>query len=222
MAKASLQESIRKVISTSKEDGNKKQVSILLPEKTISMLDIIMEQLKIVTEGKLSTSRNQFIENAIDELIDAASDVLFEDHGINVEELLDYEGEDDIEEESKAEAITDELVVLFPAKNSNFQKIFLGQNQWWSVRIGAKNRPRIKYAACYVGSPISGITHYAEVDKIVPTSNGDGKYIIHFKGKPIALQNKIKLGNSPINSVRKLRYTTRSKLLNAQQVSDLW
>lgn len=225
MAKSStLQESIREAITSCKEDGSKKQISLLLSEKSIAMMDIVLDQFKKVTDGKFATSRNQLVEIAIEQYVQAAADVLFEDHKINIEEFL--EGTNgtgklisDDKESSKLITINRDLVV-FPATYDNFQSIFLNRNMWYSVRINEKNIPSIKHVACYVGAPVSGITHYAAVDYIDKWS--DGKYVIYFKGTPIQLKNKIRLGNSQINDMRKLRYSTLDKLLSANEVAHLW
>lgn len=175
----SLQENIRRALSGSKEDGSKKQISILLNERTLLLLDVILDRFKKVTDGKFANSRNQLIESAIEEFIQASADVLFEDHNINIEEFLDIiENEDKMEEHTEDDTVRN--LVIFPANHPNFEKIFLQENCWYSVRINEKNIPNIHYVACYVGTPVSGITHYAKVDRDRFEKLEDGKYIIYF------------------------------------------
>jgi hypothetical protein len=213
----SLQAKIRGALSVYKEEGDKKQISIMTNERTLRLLDIILDQFKKVTDGKFASSRNQLIEMAIEEFIQTSADVLFEDHKINIEEFLEIY-EDEGSDEGNEDTVRN--LVLFPATHTNFEKIFLKENCWYSVRINEKNIPNIEYAASYVGAPVSGITHYAKVDRIEKFD--DGKYIIYFEGEPVSLKNTVRLGDSPINSVRKLRYSTLDRLLSAGQVSDLW
>ena len=108
-----------------------------------------------------------------------------------------YESEDDImtspsfkdkEEEAsdrlkrrKRRAQCDTIVV--PAREDGFQEVFIGKKQWYSIRIGAAMKDRIKYIAAYQVAPISGVTHIAEVQDIKPYEDS-GKYIVYFKDSP--------------------------------------
>jgi len=212
-----LQETIRKTLSRSKEEGSKKQISLVIDERLLQMSDVIIEQFKSLTNGKLVTSRNQLFEKAIDEYVQAASDVLLQDHYINIEEMVEQ-----IEKEDESTILSEKWdLVIFPAQNKGFEEVFLGKNQWYSVRIASWRIPKIKYVACYRGAPYSGITHYAKVKEIKPHSD-PGKYVIFFDSEPIKLNHTVKLGNSDVMTVRKSRYTSLEKLENANEVYDLW
>jgi hypothetical protein len=53
--------------------------------------------------------------------------------------------------------------VIVPAKKEGFERVFLGENAWWAIRISGGMIPKIKYIAAYQSQPISAITHLAPV-----------------------------------------------------------
>jgi hypothetical protein len=108
--------------------------------------------------------------------------------------------------------------VIVPARKGGFERVFLGQNQWWAIRIGAAMKDRLKYIAAYQVAPVSAVTHIAEIANIRPYKDS-GKYIVNFKGpaKPIG----------PIGP-GKLKYTfqgptyvQREKLIKAKTLEDV-
>jgi hypothetical protein len=210
-----LQASIKQTLSV-KED-TKKQISLVIDSKLLKSLDVITEEFKNLTNGKIS-SRNQLVELALEEYVKEASVVLL-DYGINIEELLvndiDNEEENSIEEE-----LGDDLVAIFPARNEGFEKVFLGQKEWYSIRVAKWRIKKIAYVACYRTAPYSEITHYAKVKKIEPSSDYPNKYKIIFDGEAIPLPQPIKRGND-ITGVRSTRYTTFNKLLKAKELWEL-
>lgn len=214
----SLQDSIRKKLNAGKEEGANKQISLTLNEHTLHKADAIVEQFKILTggNGDLPSSRNQLIEDAIEEYVNAAADVLLKDHLVNIEETMNN---DDADVETTS-INTDWDLFFCPARNQGFEEVFLGKNQWYSVRIASWRIPKIKYIACYRGAPYSAITHYAKVKEIKPYE--DGKYIIYFDGEAIPLENPVILGKSNVMNVRKTRYTSLEKLKTANEVSEIW
>ncbi|MGG3557848.1 hypothetical protein ABES23_14525 [Peribacillus frigoritolerans] len=217
----SLQESIRRKLSAGKEEGANKQVSLIVNERILQKADAIVEQFKVLTDGNgdLPSSRNQLIEEAIEEYVNAASDVLLNDHLINIEEIINNEDDDDDDEVT---ASSEEWDLYFcPAKNKGFEDVFLGKDQWYSVRIASWRIPKIKYIACYRGTPYSAITHYAKVKEIKPYKDS-GKYIIYFDGEAIPLENPVVLGKSNVMDVRKTRYTSLEKLKSAAEISEVW
>jgi len=215
----SLQESIRKKLSAGKEEGANKQISLTINERVLQKADTIVEQFKSLTDGNgdLPSSRNQLIEDAIEEYVNAAADVLLNDYLVNIEEIVNQDDSDSDE----ATPVSVEWDLFFcPAKNEGFEEVFLGKRQWYSVRLASWRIPRIKYIACYRGAPYSAITHYAKVKEIKPYE--DGKYIIHFEGEAIPLENPIALGKSNVMEVRRTRYTSLEKLKNATEISEIW
>lgn len=113
----------------------------------------------------------------------------------------------------------DTLVV--PARKEGFERVFLGQNCWYAIRLSSSMLSRIKYIAGYQTNPVSSITHYAEVDRIEKYQDA-AKYIVYFKSKaieigPIKLHKKAR-GVAP----QAPRYTTLTKLKKAKTLNDVF
>lgn len=78
---------------------------------------------------------------------------IFEDEGIEVETRNSNDETFD--------------TVVFPAHEEGFRETFLDENKWYYVRIRKDRIPNLKYIAIYVGAPVSKITHYAKIAKMV-------------------------------------------------------
>lgn len=76
-------------------------------------------------------------------------------------------------------AASDTIVV--PAREEGFRSVFLGQDSWHSIRIGAAMKGRLTHIAAYQVAPHSAVTHVAEIDEIKPYQD-TGKYLVIFKG----------------------------------------
>jgi len=111
--------------------------------------------------------------------------------------------------------------IVVPAREEGFMDRFIGQNAWWTIRISGGMLNKIRYIAAYRTAPISAITHYAEVDRIVPFGE-EGKYKLIFKGPAKELETKIPFGDSPQGLMQGPKYTNFEKLKKAKQVSDLF
>jgi hypothetical protein len=109
--------------------------------------------------------------------------------------------------------------IVVPAQKDGFERVFIGENAWWAIRISGGMLPKIKYIAAYQSQPVSAITHVAPVARIEP--HGDsGKYKLIFSepAKPIG---PIPYADAPSGFMQGPRYTTYSKLQNAKKVTDL-
>ena len=53
--------------------------------------------------------------------------------------------------------------IIVPAHEEGFNEVFLGEDQWYAIRISAAMKDKIKFIAAYQVAPISAITHVAEV-----------------------------------------------------------
>ncbi len=84
----------------------------------------------------------------------------------------------------KRRAACDTIVV--PARDDGFEQVFLGEDQWYQIRVGAAMKERIKYIAAYRVAPISAVTHVAEVREIRPYKD-TGKYIVLFRGPALEI-----------------------------------
>ena len=109
--------------------------------------------------------------------------------------------------------------VIVPAQKDGFEKVFLGEDCWYAIRISGGMLDKIKYIAGYQTAPISAITHYAPVDRIEPYGEG-GKYRLIFSEKAKKI-GPIPLGDAPPGAMQGPRYTSFEKLKKAVEISDL-
>lgn len=208
-----VQESIRKLLDK-REDADRKNISINLDNETLLKVDRLTKILSRMNPSR-SISRNSIIETALNAFIKESAIILKDEHGIILEKYEEPE-----EETNSKDVMLYDLIVL-PAHNEGFNETFLGEKVWYSFRIKEERIDKIKYIAIYRAAPISGITHYAKVGRISQYKNTNKK-IAYFDGPPISLDHTVKLGSSNANAFRAPRYTQLSRLLNAQEVSDLF
>jgi len=109
--------------------------------------------------------------------------------------------------------------IIVPAQKDGFEKVFLGENCWYAIRISGGMLDKIKYIAAYQTQPISAITHYAPVDHIEPYGEG-GKYKLIFSEKAKEMPS-IPIGDAARGAMQGPRYTTFSKLAKAKKLTDL-
>ena len=65
--------------------------------------------------------------------------------------------------------------IVIPAWEDGFQEVFIGENCWYAIRISGGRLNEIKYIAAYQVTPISAVTHVAEIESIEPYWD-KGKY----------------------------------------------
>lgn len=111
-------------------------------------------------------------------------------------------------------------VVVVPAQIEGFHRAFIDQNAWWAIRIAAKHRQNLKWIAAYQVTPISAVTHIAEIDRIEPFGD-EGKFKIYFKCAATKLEKAIPYGNAPSGAMQGLRYCTKQAFDEAKSVGDL-
>ncbi len=109
--------------------------------------------------------------------------------------------------------------IVFSAKQEGFERVFLGENCWYAIRISGGMLGKIKYIAAYQSHPQSAITYYAPVAAIEPYGEA-GKYKLVF-GAPAKPIGPIPFGDAPIGSMQGPRYTTLEKLRAAKKVTDI-
>ena len=113
-------------------------------------------------------------------------------------------------------ALCDTIVV--PARKEGFNRVFLGEDRWYAIRISAGMRDRIKYIAGYQIAPISAVTHIAEVSHVKPHGS-NGKFEVVFKGPATKLKKPIRIKNgryAPYGPI----YVDNQKLLKAKSLED--
>lgn len=117
-----------------------------------------------------------------------------------------------------AQGIQDTVIV--PAQEEGFKRVFLGENRWYSIRIGGGKLDEIKYIAAYQTAPVSAITHYAEVDSIEAFGDG-GKYQLNFKSPAKEISPWILFGDAKPGCLQGPRYTEFEKLKEAKTIREL-
>ncbi|HBZ70077.1 MAG TPA: hypothetical protein DEP35_10210 [Deltaproteobacteria bacterium] len=67
-------------------------------------------------------------------------------------------------------AVSDTIIV--PAREEGFREVFLGENRWHEIRVGAAMKEKIRHIAAYQVAPVSAVTHIADppVQKQPPSS----------------------------------------------------
>ncbi len=108
--------------------------------------------------------------------------------------------------------------IIVPAKKEGFEREFLGNNQWFAIRIGAAMKDRIRFIAAYQVAPVSAVTYIAEVQDIKPYKD-TGKYLVTFKSaaekiKPVGIRLPQTAPYAPV-------YAKREELLAAEFLEDV-
>ncbi len=130
------------------------------------------------------------------------------------EELL---GEVEEAKSSWIKDIDDIDTMVAPAKKEGFERVFLGQKEWYAVRIASSVIPRLKYLAMYEVAPVKAIRWVGKIESIQPYED-TGKYKIYLS--EINKIEPIKLGN-PKYAPYGPRYTTFELLQKAKDLGDL-
>ena len=118
-------------------------------------------------------------------------------------------------------AVESELdTIVVPAQEEGFKDVFLGENCWYSIRIGGGKLDQIRYIAAYRTAPVSAVTHYAPVSAIEPYGDS-GKYRLIFS-EPAKEVGPIVLAGGSGVAPQSARYTTIDKLKSAKYVGELW
>ncbi|HEY8596501.1 MAG TPA: GIY-YIG nuclease family protein [Devosiaceae bacterium] len=109
--------------------------------------------------------------------------------------------------------------IIVPAQREGFERVFLGEDCWYAIRISGGMLDKIKYVAAYQTQPISAITHIAPVLRIEPYGEG-GKYRLVFAEKACEIP-PIPYADAPMGAMQGTRYTTMARLQNAKKLTDL-
>ncbi|MBK9294833.1 MAG: hypothetical protein IPM57_10410 [Oligoflexia bacterium] len=108
--------------------------------------------------------------------------------------------------------------IIVPARKEGFERVFLGDNCWWSIRINKEQLSKLKYIAGYQVAPISAITHVAKIKRIVDSEKEPGKYKVIFEG-PAQEIKQIPLGVK--SKIQGPAYCEFSKIKDASTLDDL-
>ena len=108
--------------------------------------------------------------------------------------------------------------VIVPAREEGFKDVFIGQDQWYSIRLGAAIKDRLKYIAAYQVAPISAVTHIAEIEEIRPYKD-TGKYLVIFKKSARKMTKHIPVKDNKY-APQGPTYVSRKDLLKATYLED--
>ncbi|MFW6016241.1 MAG: hypothetical protein ACOCRK_07355 [bacterium] len=145
---------------------------------------------------------------------------IFEDEFVH--KFIPFQQDIKFESKKNTNISPDELnTIVVPARQEGFNEVFIEENCWYSIRMSSSMIDRVKYIAAYQTSPISAITHYAEVIKIDKYKDTN-KYILYFKETAKEIEPiKLPKNNSGL-APQSPRYTTLDKLLAAKTLEEVF
>ena len=108
--------------------------------------------------------------------------------------------------------------IVVPAHPKGFNQVFLGEKRWPNLKMDKIRRPNVKFVAVYQTSPVSAITHYAEIERLEDIQK-HGRYDVWFKGSPVEIRH-VPFTKTDICAVQGPRYTMLERLLNAASLND--
>ena len=123
--------------------------------------------------------------------------------------------------ETKQVSKDDKDTIIVPAQKDGFDRVFVGQNASWAIRISGGMLEKIKYIAAYQTAPISAVTHIASVERIEPYGE-EGKYKLIFSEPAKELENPIPVADAPRGMMQSIRYTNHDKFKTAKKVAELF
>ncbi|MEX0931967.1 MAG: GIY-YIG nuclease family protein [Candidatus Paceibacterota bacterium] len=123
--------------------------------------------------------------------------------------------------ETKQVSKDEKDTIIVPAQKDGFDRVFIGQNAWWAIRISGGMLEKIKYIAAYQTAPISAVTHIASVERIEPYGE-EGKYKLIFSEPAKELENPIHVADAPRGMMQSIRYTNHEKFKTAKKVAELF
>ena len=111
--------------------------------------------------------------------------------------------------------------IVVPAREEGFRDVFLGEDEWHSVRIHGSMIPQIRYVAAYRVAPMSAITHIAKVREVSPAAD-PGKWRIIFDGPASEIRPISLVSHGRVRAPQNIRYTTRQRLMESETLDDVW
>ncbi|GCF93735.1 hypothetical protein NRIC_16260 [Enterococcus florum] len=139
---------------------------------------------------------------------------------LNLVKFLDNDVPEDVLADLQESPFEDTIIV--PARKEGFDRVFLGEKQWYDIRINNNRIGNIKYIAAYQVAPIKAIVYYAKVKEIVESDNIPGYKKVIFDGEPIKLEEPIKLGDNVALAPQNSRYVHFNQLTSARSLDELF
>ncbi|MEJ8553094.1 hypothetical protein [Tepidibacter sp. Z1-5] len=166
------------------------------------------------------------LENVLSQLTMKTDIIQFQTFINDKDEIINkfepFQGDIKVDLDIKDELSVEELdTIIVPAREDGFNEVFLGEDCWYSIRMSSSMINRVKYIAAYQTSPISAITHYAQISKIEKYDNTN-KYIVYFKDSAKEIKH-IKLPkDNPRLAPQAPRYTNFNKMIKAKTLEDIF
>lgn len=126
----------------------------------------------------------------------------------------------EITEDTEKIDISEIDTIVIPAREDGFKEVFLDQNCWYAIRLNASMIPKIKYIAAYQVSPISAITHIAEVKSIKQWENSN-KYVLNFSQQAEKIK-EVPLGANKGKAPQSPRYSSKNRILKAKTLDQVF
>ena len=108
--------------------------------------------------------------------------------------------------------------VIVPAREEGFQRVFVGEQKWYPIRLSPESRARLKHVAAYRIAPISAVTHVADVSAFIPLD--DGRWAIEFSTVREVIPIKF-INDGATKTLQTPRLTSLDKLLTAGSLNAL-
>lgn len=125
------------------------------------------------------------------------------------------------DQESRRIDISEIDTVVVPARREGFERVFLGENRWYKIRIHGAMRPRLKHVAAYQVKPVSAITHVAPIQSIEPWEDS-GKFVVNFS-EPAREITPIKLvKGGRVKQLQRSRYANLRRIQSAKTLDDVF
>lgn len=129
---------------------------------------------------------------------------------------------DEVMTDLPANSDADELdTIIVPAREDGFNEEFIQNNRWYAIRISGAMVDKIKHIAAYQVSPVSGITHMADVERIEKYKDTN-KYIVYFKTDSVRKINKVAIGKKRSLAPQSPRYSSYKAIVASKTLDDLW
>ena len=116
--------------------------------------------------------------------------------------------------------ISDQDTLVVVGDDEGFNRVFLGENRWWAVRIASNRIEHLKYIAIYRTAPVSAITQYAHVLSVQPWQ-GSRKSVVNFRGQAIPI-GPISHIKGYLCGMQSPRFTCLAKLQSATTLQDVF
>ena len=211
-----------------KQDKDKTLINEKLKQSNYRNIDDFLEDIifnKEVGCIVIIDEESKDLENVLSQLTINTDIIVFQAFKNKQDFIYKYTPfQEDIRESEEFSPKTDvdELdTIVVPAREEGFNRVFLGENSWYEIKISSSMLSKIKYIAAYQTAPISAITYYAEVERITKYKDSN-KYILYFKDGAIKLNKPIKLGTNKNIAPQAPRYTTLQKIQNAKTLDDVF